>query len=91
MHWHIVKFGANKLVAGKDGVPLMFSKENFSNGCIATVDIMYPMSPFFLYYSPELMRATLEPEFQYAESERCRRVLDADVKTVKFRRNKFLR
>ncbi|MDR0869486.1 MAG: DUF4965 domain-containing protein [Planctomycetaceae bacterium] len=63
-------FGANKLVAGKDGVPLMFSKENFSNGCIATVDMMYPMSPFFLYYSPELMRATLEPEFQYAESER---------------------
>ncbi|MCL2742573.1 MAG: DUF4965 domain-containing protein [Planctomycetaceae bacterium] len=70
--------GANKLVAYKPAgaeapasfIPLMFSKENFSNGCIATVDIMYPMSPFLLYYNTELMRATLEPEFQYAESER---------------------
>ncbi|HEY3413978.1 MAG TPA: DUF5127 domain-containing protein [Armatimonadota bacterium] len=56
----------NKVVAGPDGQPLCFAKENFSNGCIATVDVMYPSAPFFLRYSPALLEAQLSPIFAYA-------------------------
>ena len=62
--------GAQKIVADANGMPLMFSKENFSNGCIGTVDLMYPCGPMLLYYSPALMKATLQPIFAYAETGR---------------------
>ncbi len=61
---------AHKLVADLDGTPLYFSKENFSNGCIATVDVTYPSAPFFLLFNPRLLEAQLTPIFEYASLPR---------------------
>jgi hypothetical protein len=57
---------AHKLVADLDGTPMLFSKENDSNGCIDTVDVTYPSSPFFLFFNPQLLKAQLEPLMRYA-------------------------
>jgi len=57
---------ANGLAADIDGSPLQFPKENFSNGCISTVDVLYPASPFFLYFNPALLEAQLKPVMEYA-------------------------
>ncbi len=63
---------AHKLVVDADGTLLLFSKENFSNGCIGTVDVTYPSAPFFLLFNPKLLRAMITPILNYASSERWR-------------------
>lgn len=63
---------AHKLVADIDGEPMFFSKENDSNGCIDTVDVTYPSSPFFLYFNPRLLKAQLEPLMRYTTLPRWR-------------------
>jgi len=61
---------AHKLIADVDGTPMFLPKENFSNGCIATVDVIYPSAPFTLLFSPRLLRAQMQPVLDYAHMGR---------------------
>lgn len=64
--------GAHKLVADVDGTPLFFAKENFSNGCIDTVDVFYPSAPVFLLLNPKLVEGQMKPILDYASLPRWR-------------------
>ncbi len=63
---------AHGFVADIDGTPLLFPKENFSNGCISTVDVLYPSAPFFLFFNPALLEAQLKPVLEYSALARWR-------------------
>jgi hypothetical protein len=60
---------ACKLVAAPDGRAFFFSKENFSNACMGTVDVNYKSAPLFIYANPELMKGMLDPIFDYCRSD----------------------
>ena len=59
---------AHKLVEDSNGVPFFMPKENFSNGSISTVDVIYPSAPMFLFLNPKLVEAQIEPVARYAQS-----------------------
>ena len=60
---------AHKLAVDDNGEIIFISKECFSNGCAATVDVTYPSSPFFLHYNTELLKGMLRPIFKFAASD----------------------
>jgi hypothetical protein len=56
------------LAADANKQPLFFTKENTSNGDIATVDVFFPMDPIWILLSPSLAKATLVPILSYGAS-----------------------
>jgi hypothetical protein len=58
---------AHALVEGTGGAPFFMPKENFSNGSISTVDVIYPSAPMFLLLNPKLVEAQLLPVMLYAQ------------------------
>jgi len=63
-------WAAHGLAENIHGTPYMFPKEDFSNGSISTVDVIYPTAPFFLLLNPSLLEAQLTPVFKYAQLTR---------------------
>ena len=61
---------AHKAAVDPEGKLLFVSKECFSNGCAATVDVSYPSIPLFLLYNTELVKGMMRPIFRYAAQER---------------------
>ena len=60
---------AHKLVLDENGEILWISKECYSNGCAATVDVTYPSIPLFLLYNPELVKGMLRPIYRVEASD----------------------
>ena len=56
------------LAADANKQPLYFTKENTSNGDIATVDVFFPMAPQWILLSPTLAKAMIVPILSYASS-----------------------
>ena len=60
---------AHQLIVDENGQNIYISKECFSDGCAATVDVTYPSAPLFLYYNSELLKAMLRPVIRFARSD----------------------
>ncbi len=60
---------AHKVAVDTEGQILFISKECFSNGCAATVDVSYPSIPLYLLYNPELVLGMMRPIIKYARTD----------------------
>lgn len=60
---------SHKLVKDSKDRLLLLSKECGSGGCVATVDVTYPTMPMLLLYQPELVKASIEPIFDFAKMQ----------------------
>ena len=60
---------AHKLAIDENGEIIFVSKECYSNGCAATVDVSYPSIPLFLLYNPELVKGMMRPIYKYTRSD----------------------
>jgi hypothetical protein len=69
-HAYRVAMAGHKLTVTPDGRPMLFSKENFSNGCVGTVDVIYPAAPIFMLLNNELLKASVTPVFDYTATPR---------------------
>ncbi len=70
--------GAHKLAIDTDGNIIYVSKECYSNGCAATVDVSYPSIPMFLIYNPELIKGMMRPVYRVAASDYWKNTLNYD-------------
>ncbi|MBR0226335.1 MAG: DUF5127 domain-containing protein [Thermoguttaceae bacterium] len=61
---------AHKLAVLPNGKLVFVSKENFSNGCAGTVDLVYPTGPLFAVLSNELLKHSMTATMEYAVSGR---------------------
>ena len=63
-------YGATELAVGPDNTPWAFLKEIASDGDTATVDVIFPASPVWIYLDPQYLSLLLRPTFGYAASGR---------------------
>lgn len=61
---------AHKLIESPAGELAWISKENFSNGCLGTVDVTFPSFPLYVYYNSNLAKGLLNFIFELCESEK---------------------